>query len=110
MKITINNRGKKIELDVKKTGFFSKGFGLMFKSRNCENLLFEFGKDVRISITSFFVFFPFLAIWLDGNNEVIEFKLVKPFQLSVSPKNKFGKIIEIPVNDRNSSIIRIFRR
>jgi len=108
MKIIINNREKKIKLDVKKTGFFSKGFGLMFRSKDTDNLLFEYRKDVRISITSFFVFFPFLAIWLDGNNKVIDIKMVKPFQLSVKPKNKFRKIVEIPVNNRNLDIIKIF--
>lgn len=70
--------------------------GLMFRTRKTCPLLFEFKKDVRIAIHSFFVFFPFKAIWLDENNEIIEQKLVKPFTLSVRPKKPFRKLIEIP--------------
>ena len=76
--VVIKNK-KKIILSVKETGFFSRGIGLMFRSFKTKNLLFSFKKDVGLSITSFFVFFKFLASWLDDKNNVLEFKVVRPF-------------------------------
>lgn len=100
--------GKRLSVDVKRLGYFSKGIGLMFKSKNSENLLFEFKKDVGISIHSYFVFFPFLAVWLDKRDNVISFELVKPFNPRIKLGRKFRKLIEIPVNDKNTEIITFF--
>ena len=109
---TINIRylNKSIKINVRKLGVFSKGIGLMFKSRESENLLFNFNKDVKISIHSFFVFFPFLVLWLDAENNVLEWKIVKPFCLRVLPKNKFRRFVEIPINEENKEIIKFFRK
>jgi uncharacterized membrane protein (UPF0127 family) len=106
MKIYFNK--KKIDIKVRKLGFFGKGTGLMFKFRNTENLLFEFRKPGRHAIHSFFVFFPFLALWLDEKNRVLERKIVFPFKATVKPKKEFYKLIEIPVNRKNSRIIGFF--
>jgi uncharacterized membrane protein (UPF0127 family) len=70
--------------------------GLMFRTRKTRPLLFEFKRDVRMAIHSFFVFFPFKAIWLDENNRIIAQKIVKPFTLCVRPRKPFRKLIEIP--------------
>jgi uncharacterized membrane protein (UPF0127 family) len=70
--------------------------GLMFRTRKTSPLLFEFKKDTKMAIHSFFVFFPFKAIWLDEKNRIIEQKLVRPFTFSVKPKKPFRKLIEIP--------------
>ncbi len=110
MQIIIDYTGKKIKLDVRKTGFFSKGLGLMFRSRKTKNLLFEFGKDVKSFFHSFFVFFPFLIIFLDKNNKVIECRIVKPFQSCIKPKEKYRKVIEIPFNFDNKKIIELLTR
>ena len=108
MRIEINYLNKKITVSVKQIGFLSRGLGLMFKSKNTENLLFSFDKDVSIIITSFFCFFSFLVIWLDKNNHVIDFKLVRPFHLSIRPKKNFRKFVEIPLNSRNKEFIELF--
>ena len=100
MRVKIDYSGKKLELDARKTGFFSKGIGLMFKTKNTNNLVFEFNEDVSISIHSFFVFFPFLAVWLNDKNEVIECRIVRSWTFHVKPKNKFTKLIELPFNNR----------
>jgi len=71
--------------------------GLMFKTRKTQPLLFEFPKDTRIAIHSFFVFFPFKAIWMDEKGKILEQKLVKPFTFSVRPKKPFRKLLEIPL-------------
>ena len=105
MKIIIKHHNKKIKLNAKKLGKFSRGLGLMFRSKNTNNLLFDFDRDVTTSITSFFVFFPFLAIWLDENNKVIDKKIVKPFTLSIKPKTEFKRLIEIPINSKNKEIV-----
>lgn len=80
----------------------------MFKSRNSGNLLFEFKKNTGISIHSYFVFFPFLAIWLDDKNKIIEWKVVKPFTFRIKPKIKFRRLVEIPINGENRKIISLF--
>ena len=106
MRVKIDYSGKKLELEVKKTGFFSKGIGLMFRTKDTKNLIFEFNKDVSISIHSFFVFFPFLAVWLSDKNEVIECRIVRPWTFHVKPKSKFTKLIELPFNNRYKSNIQ----
>jgi uncharacterized membrane protein (UPF0127 family) len=69
----------------------------MFSRRkNAKALLFEFKKPTKMAIHSYFVFFPFAAVWLNKNNEVVDFRRVKPFEFRISPSEKFVKLIEIP--------------
>ncbi len=100
-------RGRKIKLKVKicRT-FFSKLMGLMFRRlKDCPNLLFVFNKKTREGIHSFYVFFKFIAIWFD-NNKIIDVKIVSPGNLYISPKNKFNKLLEIPLrNDKISKFL-----
>ncbi len=110
MKIRVEHSGRNLELDVKRVGFFSRGMGLMFKFRNTNNLLFEFEREVKIPFHSLFVFFPFLAIWLDSKNKVLEARIVKPFCFNVKPKTRFRKVIELPLNSKNAKIIEFFIR
>ena len=84
-----------------------KFIGLMFKTRNTENLLFEFNKDVDIGIHSFFVFFPFLVVWLDERNRVLDFQIVKQFCFYIRPRFKFRKFVEIPINERNRELVGV---
>ncbi|MEK6760526.1 MAG: hypothetical protein AABX93_01235 [Nanoarchaeota archaeon] len=104
----VKYKNKKINVDVKKVSELGKIFGLMFKNRNTKNLLFEFKKETSVKIHSFFVFFNFLAVWLDEKNEVIESKIIKPFSLGYSPKKSFSKLVEIPINEKNGKIIAFF--
>lgn len=100
-KIGLKHKNKTIKINVKKVNEFQKGIGLMFSSKeNAKILLFEFKKQTRINIHSFFVFFSFLAIWLDKENNVLEIKKVNPWKISVSPKKPFYKLIEIPFNKK----------
>ena len=85
MKLIIKHKNKRLNLEVKKLGFTGKYLGLMFKTQNTENLLFDFAEDKRIGIHSFFVFFPFLVVWLNDKNEAVEFKVVRPFEVSIKP-------------------------
>ena len=108
MLINIGFNSKKVSLEVKSTSFFTRFSGLMFRSKNTGNLIFDFSYLARWPIHSLFVFFPFLAIWLDNKNKVLDFKIVKPFCLNIAPNTKFKKLIEIPVNKKNQEIIKIF--
>jgi len=109
MKIAIYFKNKRIFLNVKKLSFIGKVFGLTFKRKSTKNLLFEFSDDKLIAIHSIFVFFPFLAIWLDSHNRVLEIRYVKPFTFHILPKKKFRKLIELPLNDENKDF-SFFRR
>ena len=106
MRIFYRNKG--VEVDVKKTSFLGRLSGLMFRTREAENLLFDFGRSANISLHSLFVFFDFLVLWLDENDRVIDFKIVKPFALKVNCGRFFRKIVEIPINDKNIKIVHFF--
>ena len=78
---------------------------MMFKTRNYDNLLFSFSRSGRREKHSFFVFFPFIAIWLDDRNRVLEWRVVKPFEYRVSSRRAFHKLIEIPISYKNEYIM-----
>ena len=101
-------RNKSMHVNAIKCGIFRKAFGLMFRTKKTDNLLFEFNNDVKISLTSLFVFFPFLVLWLDDRNRVIEYRIIKPFVFKINAKNNFRKIVEIPINEKNKEIVRFF--
>lgn len=89
--------GRKLRIKVVEAGFFRKGFGLMFRSSRAKPVLFDFGRNVRVSLTSLFVFFPFKVFWLDDKNNVIYRRLVRPFEFSVKCPKRFHKVLEIPL-------------
>lgn len=86
-----NNRV--ISIKVENCGFLGKVRGLMFR-RKSKNLLFD---NFSGAIHSWFVFFPFVAVWLDDKNRVLEAEIIKPFRNYVKPEKKFGKLIEVPL-------------
>jgi uncharacterized membrane protein (UPF0127 family) len=107
MIIKLNKKRIKIN-NLKKVSEMGKFIGLMFKKSNTKNLLFSFKKDLKMAIHSYFVFFDFLAIWVDGKNNVLEFKIIRPFTSIIKPRKEFRKLIEIPFNSENSRILRFF--
>jgi len=102
MGITINSGKKKIIInDIEEVSEFGKFRGLMFRRKEkARALLFVFDKAARMAIHSFFVFFPFVAIWLDDKNRIIEKRFVMPFRLFVKPKKSFNKLLEVPINKK----------
>ena len=101
-------RDKKIRISIKKVSEFGKITGLMFKKNTTDNLAFNFKRETKMRIHSHFVFFEFLAVWLDKKSKVLEWRLVKPFTFSIKPKNYFVKLIEIPVSKKNEEIVKFF--
>ncbi len=109
LKVGLKYKKKKIFFEVEKVEGWKKGIGLMFSKKNtAKALLFEFKKPEKIALHSLFVFFDFVAVWLNSKNEVIEIKKVKPFQFHISPNKKFRKIVEIPINSNYKGIIKKF--
>ena len=107
MEIGLKHKNKKINLEVEKCNLFGMFRGLMFTRRENAQalLLFDFKKPLRMKIHSLFVFFPFVAVWLDDKNKVIELKAIKPWRFFVLPKKSFCKLVEIPVNEKYKGII-----
>ena len=100
MKINLNNKTIEIS-EVKECNWFNKIIGLMFCRREKANaLVFSFHKQTKMAIHSFFVFFPFIAIWLDDKNKVIGIKKIKPFTPKESLTNSYYKLLEIPINKK----------
>ena len=97
VKLKINNN----LIDVEKVSEFGKFMGLMFRRKEkARALLFVFDKPIRMAIHSFYVFFPFVAVWLDDKNRIMEKQLVKPFRLYIKPKKRFYKLLEVPINKK----------
>jgi uncharacterized membrane protein (UPF0127 family) len=105
MEIKVKIGGKDLIINnVKKLPPFGKFIGLMFQNREkSQALLFEDSKNT--SIHSFFVFFNFLILWLNDKNEVLDYKVVKPFSIYEKSPTGFTKIIEIPINRRYHKIV-----
>lgn len=107
-KMKISFHGKKFWVDIKETNFFTKTSGLMFRTRETDNLLFDFRKRGFPAIHSFFVFFDFLALWLDEKDKIVDYEIVRPFTLHVMPKKQCKKLVEIPLNKKNQKIFSYF--
>lgn len=101
-------RGKRFFLPVRRVSLLGRFLGLMFCSRNAANLLFEFPSETHITLHSWFVFFPFLVLWLNARNEVQEWRIVQPFTSVISPQKPFRKIVEVPLNKKNALLCAIF--
>tara|TARA_Y100000310_G_C20466536_1_gene707921 strand:+ start:223 stop:525 length:303 start_codon:yes stop_codon:yes gene_type:complete len=91
----IKIKGQSFKVKECKTGI-SKLMGLMFQTKP-RNLLFIFKRPTRQPIHSLFCK-PFRAVWL-RKGKIIDDKIVKPFSLSVRPKEKFTQLVEIPLGN-----------
>ncbi len=99
MDFNFNYKKKKIELEVKiLKNVFSQALGLMFK-KNSPVLLFYFSRFTRQPIHSFFCV-PFVAVWF-SENKIVDVKIIKKWRMNIKPKQKFNKLLEIPINDNN---------
>ena len=107
MEITIKNSEKRIKLPIKMASGISRYGGLMFKSIDSCNLLFDFKRDVKIAFHSILVFFPFILIWLDERNNVLEYRRVEPFTWYIFPRKPFRKVLEIPLNNANNKVLSL---
>jgi len=98
-KVFFSFKGKRFSFDARKCSVLSSG--LMFRSSKTKPCLFEFERPRKFKITSLFVFFPFVAVWLDERNKIVDVKIVRPFTFEISPSRPFKKLLEVPVNKKN---------
>ena len=104
--VIIRYKREKIKVIARECNILQEFIGLMFSCcENARTLLFSFKKSQKIRIHSFYVFYPFIAVWLDEKNTVVDLKIVKPFTPCVSHKGKADKLIEIPVNKYYKNVI-----
>jgi uncharacterized membrane protein (UPF0127 family) len=79
-------------------GFFRKGTGLMFHSKDAVNdtaWLFRFNGPRKICVTMLFVFFPIDVVFLDDKNVVIEVKKnLTPFS-NYTSRSKVRSFVEL---------------
>jgi len=110
VKINFNYKNRKINIEAKNCNGLWRGVGLMFSRRErAEILFFEFEKNTRQAIHSFFC--PeFVAIWLDEQNKVVEVKKIYPWTFSIIPSRSFKKLIEIPINKKNKNILELINK
>lgn len=91
MQIEINQ--KTIEVEYCR-GFWNNFRGLMFSRR--KNVLLSFPSEGRnrAAIHSFFVFFPFQAVFVNSRNEVVDLKIMKPFRV-FRPRKPASYVLEV---------------
>ncbi len=107
-KICIILNKKKICLNVVNRSFFQMFRGLMFYTREkAPILLYESNNPKLDGIHSWFVFFDFLAIWVDGNNNVLKIQRIKPFQNYINCKKSWKKLIEVPISKKYDDKIKL---
>jgi uncharacterized membrane protein (UPF0127 family) len=105
--VIIKYRNRKIKLIAEDCNFLKKFTGLMFSRRQSSKaLLFSFKIKQKIIIHSFFVFYPFIAIWLDNKNNISDLKIVRSFSPYISPKKSTFMLVEIPINDYYRGIVK----
>ncbi len=111
--IIIHYKRKRIKIIAKDCNVLQKLVGLMFSRReSAKILLFNFKKKQKIRIHSMFVFYPFVAIWLDKRNRVVDLKIVNHFVFCISPKKESYGLVEIPISSQYKKLLKnsIFRR
>lgn len=107
-KISVKFEGKTRRFEVETASEFGKATGLMFRISTTSPLLFGFKNKTNLAIHSFFVFFPFLAVWLDKEFNVTEMKKVNPFSFHIKPKEKYFYLLEIPFNLKYRKTLEFF--
>jgi uncharacterized membrane protein (UPF0127 family) len=102
-------KGKEIHLEaIVCNTILKRTRGLMFRRKESSKVLvFPFKKETLTPIHSYFVFFPFLAIWLDKNNKIIEIKRINPFKPIIKTKRPFKTLLEIPINKNYEELSKL---
>lgn len=107
-KIVLTYKGQKVQIELKVVPKALHWLGLMFSFKNsAKPRVFEFKKETDVAIHSWFVFYPFVAIWFDSNGKIIEARRVKPFNSGIYPRQKFKKLVEIPVNSDYDEVCKL---
>jgi len=111
MKLIIKIEGKSTEVpDVMKCRGMGKLSGLMFQeARKADAVLFDFGHPTVQAIHSFFC--PhFIAVWLDEQGNILEWRKVNSRQSSITPGCEFSKLLEIPLSRKYAHVVEFLSR
>lgn len=101
-RIVLKYKNKKFSLIVDKCNLLKQFLGLMiFRKRAL--LLFNFKKTRKVKIHSFFCG-PFLAVYTDEKNKIKEILKITSWKPLILPKDKFNKLIEIPLISQYSKL------
>lgn len=104
VRVSFKYRGKKFNIDTFNCQGLELGLGLMFRRKEkAPILLFELPKRSNMALTSLFVFFKFMAVWIDDKNNVVDVQIVNPFRFIINSKRPFTRVIEIPLSKRYTS-------
>jgi uncharacterized membrane protein (UPF0127 family) len=99
---------RKLLLNIKKQSFFEIGRGLLFYSREKAPILMYKSNNPKLdAIHSWFVNFPFLAIWLDKNNNILEIRRIDPWKIHANHDGNWNKLIEVPISKRYDDKIKL---
>jgi len=103
MRYNFYYKGKTHGITAKEVSILSTG--LMFtRKEKAKALLFKLDKPRAIH--SFYVWFPFLALWIDENDKVVEIEKVRPFRLHIKSKKPFVRLLEIPINKEYEDLVK----
>lgn len=70
-----------------------QSLGLMFSRK--KTAVFEFSSEKRVSLHTFFVFFPITVLFLNAQKRIVEQKIMNPFTFYF-PTHKSKYIVELP--------------
>ena len=90
--------------------FLDKLRGLMFRKKIEKPLLFVFKNESRslAAIHSFFVFFPFDAVFLDARKRVVDIReRVPPFTPLILPRAPSKFLLEMKAGDARAKKLRV---
>ncbi|MBI2145673.1 DUF192 domain-containing protein [Candidatus Woesearchaeota archaeon] len=70
--------------------------GLMFSRQTKSAMILKFGRETKVSLHTFFVFFPIDIVFVDGNSTVAELvENMQPFT-TYTAKEKAKCVVELP--------------
>ncbi|VVB98389.1 putative ACR [uncultured archaeon] len=93
MRAGVRKGNKVFDSEIAST-FFEHMLGLMFSDR--KNILFVLGSERIFGIHSFFVFFPFDAVYLDEKKRIVDVvRGIAPFTLYVENKRPAKYLLEL---------------
>ena len=101
-KIILKKGKNNFSLVVGECSYLEKFLGLMV-FRKKALLLFNLKKPHKLKIHSILCK-PFLAVYTDGKNRILEIIEVKKWKLSILPKEKYNRLIEIPLVEKYKTI------
>ena len=84
----------------------SRAIGLMFSRPTQAAMVLKFGKDVPISLHTYFVFFPIDILFVDSKLRVVELTAMQPFA-TYSAKRKARYVVELPAGTIRKSKTRV---